>query len=107
MPSFQVFLQLDESEKESLSAAADGRTFTAALKAHGDLMRAQAKTVAALTKGNVSDEDLEGAQLALTELRELLKPLSDSEEKTAATGGLDLALATVEEVSRAVSEHRG
>lgn len=107
MPSFQVVLQLDDEEKETLAAAADGRTFDAAMRAHGAQMRTHAKTVAALTKGNVSGEDLEEAQRALSEQRELLKPLSDSDQKTAASEALDLASATVEEIARAVSEHRG
>jgi len=107
MPSFQVILQLDDGEKETLAAAADSRTFDAALKAHGTHMRAHAKTVAALTKGSVSGEDLEEAQRALTEQRELLKPMADSDQKTAAEEALELATATVEEIARVVAEHRG
>lgn len=106
MPNFQVVLQLDDDEKEKLAAAADSRTFTTALKAHGEQMRTSSKQVSFLTKGNVSSDDLEAARDALSEQRSLLEPLADSEAKSIAVDALDVASATVDEIARAVAEHR-
>lgn len=103
MPKFNFVLQLDDDEKEELQGACDTKVFSAAIKAHDANVKDEIKALSSLQKQQVTQEQLELAQLAVPKIQELMGSLSDSEAKSEALDALRRAEGTLTEIQQAVA----
>lgn len=106
MADFQFVVSLDADETEKLADAANAKTFAAAAKEHERALRETPSLLTKLSKGTVTSGELEEARKSVDRQRELLRVLTDSEQKDEALSALETADETLREIVEAVANHR-
>lgn len=105
MADFQFVVCLDADEVDQIAAAANSKTFSAAVREHEKALRDTPALLTKLTKENVTSGQLDAARKSVARQRELVMMLTDSSARDEALAALTTADNTLATIVEAVENH--